>query len=161
MEKKQFDIEQVTREIALEDFRVNIDEAADRLRFQVEFAQSTLKNLYLINGGALVALLTFIGNTGIDFDQLAMWWSFLWFALGLAASMFAHLGAYFSQAYYMEQTFKQAWNAQLRAKGAQENFDFTREYRLGNFWLYFGVVAACTSLFMFIVGTFVGLDGLA
>ena len=153
-------VELATREIALEDHRASLEDAHARLGFQVEFAQSALKNLHLANGGAVLALLTFFGNTQAAFDHRAIWWAFVWFALGLFSSLAAYFGAYFSQAHFMFVSMLEAWNAQLRARGYQGPHDFGHNFRVGNIYMYFGIVAAVLSLISFVTGAFVALSGL-
>ena len=149
------------QEMALEDYRADIQEVGERLRYQVEFAQSALKNLHLVNGGAVLALLTFLGNTDMDFNFRAIWWAFVWFGVGLVASLAAYFGAYFSQAHFMNVTVAQAWNAQSRARGGPERHEIEPAFSAGNRYMYFGISAAVASLVCFVVGSFVALSGLA
>ena len=148
------------RAFSAEDYAANIADAADRLRFQTEFSQSALKNLHLVNGGAIIALLTFIGNSSATFGERSMWWAFFWFASGLGSSLIAYFGAYFSQVAFMEVSLKLAWNAQRRSVGVEEVYDFKPDFALGNRALYFGISAAVASLMSFVVGSFVALGGL-
>ena len=148
------------RAIAFEDYKSELAEAQERLKYQVEFSQSTLKNLHLVNGGAILALLTFFGNTDFGFDHRALWWAFVWFGSGLASSLAAYFGAYFSQACFTNQSLKQAWNAQLRVVGGKDAYDFTSDFKIGNRYLYIGIGAATGSLVSFIIGSFVALSGL-
>lgn len=152
--------ENANSETALEDYRADIQEAAERLKYQVEFAQATLKNLHLVNGGAILALLTFLGNTGFEFNYRSIWWAFVWFGLGLAASLAAYFGAFFSQVHFMNVTIAQAWNAQSHARGGKATNAFERDFKLGNRFMYFGIGAAVASLMLFMVGSFVALSGL-
>jgi hypothetical protein len=149
-----------SRDMALEDYRANISETSERLRFQVEFSHAALRNLHLTNGGAILALLTFLGNTGFDFNFRAIWWAFVWFGFGLVSSLSAYFGAYFSQAEFMNVTIMEAWNAQKRARGLEAAHDIQTSFRRGNGFMYFGIAAAATSLVFFIVGSFVALSGL-
>ncbi|MGE3690593.1 MAG: hypothetical protein AB7F98_04355 [Novosphingobium sp.] len=146
--------------IGKEDYAANWAEVGDRLRFQIEYVQSALKNLHLVNGGAIVALLTLIGNAKIPFDKRAIWWAFFWFASGLIFALSAYAGAYFSQSYYMEATAKQAWNAQAKAHGTKKRWDFKFSSLMGNAALYSGVFCAVASLVCFVIGAFVALGGI-
>lgn len=146
-----------TREIALDDYRAYIAEGAERTRFQVDYSQSTLRNLQLVNGGAIVALLTFLGNNDVAFNFRGIWWAFVWFGCGLFSSLAAYLGAFFSQHFYMQVTYLQAWNAQLRARGLQEKYEIQSDHKRGNVALACGVSLAVLSLVFFIIGAFVAL----
>jgi hypothetical protein len=148
------------REMALEDYRADIAEVAERLRYQVDFAQAALKNLHLANGGAILALLTFLGNTDFDFNFKAIWWAFVWFGVGLFSSLSSYFGAYFSQDHFMDVTIKQAWNAQRRARGLDPSYDYVHPHKIGTRFAYFGIGAAVLSLIAFLVGAFVALGGL-
>jgi len=50
------------RELAKLDYEASIKEAADRLHFQQEIGLTPCKSGILVNGGAIIGLLTFIGN---------------------------------------------------------------------------------------------------
>ncbi|MGB3167262.1 MAG: hypothetical protein WBA68_10860 [Alteraurantiacibacter sp.] len=119
-----------------------------------------LRNLQLVNGGGILALLTFLGNTNVTFGFNGIWWAFFWFGGGLTTSLSAYFGAFFSQFYFLQVTFKQAWNAQRRARGARETYDFKSDFDVGNKFLFGSVVAALASLFCFVVGAFVALAAL-
>lgn len=149
------------RAIAVEDYKANIAEAAERLKFQVDYSQAALRNLSLVNGGAIVALLTFIGNTDADFNARAIWYAFGWFSGGLSCSLLAYFGAFFSQLFFMSQTMHQAWNAQERAVGREEKYEIESDYNFGNVAMYGAVVLALLSCIFFVIGAFVSLGGLA
>lgn len=149
------------KQIAIEDYRLNSEEALERLKYQVDYSQAALRNLQLVNGGAIVALLTFIGNTDQVINDSAIWWSFLWFSAGLFLSLAAYFGAYLSQSSFMNVAFKQAWQAQHRAQGSKAEFDFADDLKRGNWALYSAISMAVGSLLCFFVGAFVGLSGLA
>ncbi|RJY09246.1 hypothetical protein [Aurantiacibacter aquimixticola] len=152
--------ERIAREIALDDYATRIDEGKDRLRFQVEYSQSAMRNLQLVNGGAVLALLTFIGNTGLDFNFFGLWWAFFWFASGLVCSLAAYFGAFFSQHFFMKLTMYEAWNAQYRSRGAEEPYQTSAELDWGNRALYSAVILSTLSLVSFLVGAFVALFAL-
>jgi hypothetical protein len=160
MNRAPEEIEKIAREIALEDYRANLEEAADRLRFQVEYSQAGLRNLQLVNGGAVIALLTILGNTNVEFDGRSLWWAFFWFGLGLSLSLIAYFGAFFSQHFYMQQTYQQAWNAQFRARGIDGPNNHMVNYGRGNLALALAIAAGIVSLGSFITGSFVALNGL-
>jgi len=152
--------ESTERKIALEDVKVYSQEAMERLKYQVEFAQAALKNLHLVNGGAIIALLTFVGNVNEVIDKVSVFWSFVWFSAGLSLSLLAYLGAYFSQSYFMNVAFSQTWEAQHRAEGSAVKFPFERDFARGHLALTFGIGSALLSMASFIVGAFVAIEGL-
>ena len=147
--------------MAREDYAMFSEEGRERIRFQVEFSHAALRNLQLVNGGALIALLTFLGNSDASFDFRGLWWAFFWFGSGLVSSLAAYFGAFFSQHFYMIQTFGEAWNAQHKARGLDEpNGDTLYHFRLGNIALATGIVLATCSLVFFVAGAFVALFAL-
>src|SRR3954466_14916041 len=74
-----------------------VDDSADRVRFQQQYTVEGFKTLTLINGGAIIALLTYAGSktaTGVTHDFGP---AFIGYAVGLALSVLAYLFAYYSQ----------------------------------------------------------------
>jgi hypothetical protein len=76
------------------------EDASKRLDYSVQYAQQGLKAIFLLNSGAIIALLTFIGNKDVNFHMETMKTSFLWYSLGSFSIILAYFGAYFSQSYY-------------------------------------------------------------
>ncbi len=73
-------------------------------RALVQLSQNALKIAALINAGAAVALLAFLGNTwdsGIDVSQFAT--ALGWFAAGLVIAALASGAGYAAQLYYLKQ----------------------------------------------------------
>jgi hypothetical protein len=152
--------EETIRRISASDYASNVAEGAERLKFQIEFAQSTLRNLHLVNGGAIVALLTLIGNSSANYNEYSISSAFVWFAIGLAVCLAAYFGAFYSQLFFMNATYKQAWNAQARSEGLAEPYGIKPDARLGNLALFTAIFLAVSSLVSFIIGAFVALGGL-
>lgn len=64
----------------------------------VDLALTGFRSLLIANGGAMIALLTFVGNYGENLVvETGLWWSFSFFAAGLACGLAAMLLAYLSQ----------------------------------------------------------------
>ncbi len=126
----------------------NWDDFKLRHEAAVAYAQSALKTLVLVNGGAIIALLTFIGNQGGQFDPRGISWSFVWFGLGLSFAIGAHFPAYLSQIRYLE-------SARFRLsskKGTSSRVDgLADDFAVSVF------VALTVSLCFFLAGAFVGL----
>lgn len=64
------------RAIARHDYEDFKAETAERLKLQAEMAHAALKGLTLANGGAIVALFTFLGNSRSAVDRGDLWWAF-------------------------------------------------------------------------------------
>lgn len=70
----------------------------ENLKAMVSVANEGLKSLLLINGGAIVALLTFLGNAKFGGQGAALFGGPLaWFASGVVASLLGHVAAYVTQ----------------------------------------------------------------
>lgn len=160
MSADQTSNEDAYRRISASDYHANLSEGGERLKFQVDITQYALKNLNLVNGGGILALLTLVGNSSAIYDHRSISWAFAWFALGLAFSLGAYLGAFVSQYQFMNATYKLAWNAQARSEGLAEPYDMRLNARFGNGALFFSISLAVLSLIFFIIGAFVALDGL-
>jgi len=138
-------------------------EASDRLRFQFEFAQSGIRGLTIANGGALIALFTFIGNVGRDgavsYNSTAIWWAFGWFVVGLVCALIATMAAFFSQMWFFYSTKREAWNAQARIIGAKEAEDPAPDMLRGQWAFGFGLFVLAIGTVAFAVGAAVALSG--
>lgn len=73
-----------------------MSESDDRLKYAQDFAHAALRGLMIVNGGAIVALFTFIGETAAEFDRTLIWRAFFAFAMGLAFTLAATIAGYFS-----------------------------------------------------------------
>jgi hypothetical protein len=154
------DVREVIRSISDKDYSAFLAEGQDRLRYQVEFAQAVIRNLLLVNGGAVLALLTALGNSSMRHDDRGMWWAFFWFGGGLTMALAAYFAAFYSQFFYYNGTMYQAWNAQRTAHDLEQAHDPMPQFKKGDLALSLGVGGATLSLLAFVVGSFVSLDAL-
>src|SRR5687768_3865329 len=79
-----------------------LNDAAARIRFQHEFALAGFRTLVLINGGAIIALLTYAGNVLDRAGASSLGGAFLFYAAGLSTTTLAYVFAYYSQAMYLD-----------------------------------------------------------
>ncbi|GAA0862465.1 hypothetical protein GCM10009115_09240 [Sphingopyxis soli] len=135
-------------------------EVAQRLQFQHDFAQSALKTLVLVNGGAIIALFTFLGHERAAFDLLWLKRSFAAFAAGLGLAMFAYFGAFYSQANYMTAVYQQAINSRSAMAALDLREDEEPAERWGTIFLRVGVGSALLALAAFVGGSVCALVGL-
>ena len=79
-----------------------LDDAKGRLQFQHEYTLAGLRTLVLINGGAIIGLLTYAGNgsSKASADQFGI--AFGGYVVGLAFGVSAYMSAYLSQAEFMQ-----------------------------------------------------------
>jgi len=127
---------------AWEDFKV-------RHQAAVEYAQAALKSLVLVNGGAILSLLTFVGNADSTVDKALISYSFLAFGIGLIFALGAHFAAYWAQEGYLN-------SAVARAEG-NDPLDGNRKGDRGVFW---GIFTGALSLLGFTIGAFLALDAI-
>lgn len=139
-------------------------DATQRLQFQHDFAQTSLKSGVLVNGGAIVALFTFLGHDKATITPDALWWSFGWFVGALGAGLVAHLGAFLSQAFYMRVSELEAVasrNAMARLMDAPGHAESeARALKRGNIAMGTALVASALSLVGFVIGAACALSGL-
>ncbi|TCM17203.1 hypothetical protein EDF56_106319 [Novosphingobium sp. PhB165] len=144
------------------------EEIRERLRYQMTFAEKGLAAMMLANGGALIALFTFIGNTvgkaesALKLDTPLLWGAFAVFAFGVALVLLAHLFAFFSQHTYYIQTALEMWRHQRSLNTGIVDREVAKEAALnrrGNFYLYGGLGSLGTSLLCFIAGAGLALAG--
>mgnify|MGYP007059379827 CR=1 FL=1 len=76
-------------------------------KYVIDFALLALKTLSIVNGGALIGMLTFIGNFP-NFAQAnsPIWWAFILFGGGLAFTLASLLYSYLSQGFASAMTHR-------------------------------------------------------
>lgn len=138
-------------------------DVADRLKLQGELAQAIFRGLTLVNGGAIIALFTFVGNSEHEFDATRIWWAFGSFVAGLALTLLAVMAAFRSQSCYMKSSQYEAWDNQRawldlppRKDGGN---DYRKEYRLGEIAEYVAIGAVACGLIAFVIGSGFALTG--
>jgi len=151
---------QTGRAVALQDYEQQTAEAMARLQYQVDYSKALLNGLTVGNGGAILALLTFIGNTGSKVDPASMRSAFTVYGAGLACVLIAYAAGFFTQYFFYDATQSQAWNAQSAALGAGSEHDVSRPMRRGNIALVVGILAAIASMVSFISGSLLALSAL-
>ncbi|HVR90463.1 MAG TPA: hypothetical protein VHG29_05160 [Novosphingobium sp.] len=150
----------VIRELAIKEADRRWDEASERLKFSTEYAQAGLKGLFIANGAAIIALLTFLGNAHPSYEPRALWWSFVWFASGISCALAAYIAAYLSQAILMNASFSESRKAESAAYETGVGYDPSRFERNGERAASAGLWLAGLSLICFVVGAFVALDAI-
>ena len=134
-------------------------DATERLRFQQDFSIAGFKTLILINGGAVIALLTYAGNAKGSVAAVSLQWSFAGYILGLVTAVLAYLVAYAGQAHLMRHSS----SAGLAAMGLQvldEGTPARRESR-SNVLIGLAIALCFLSLLSFVAGSVGALNGLA
>ena len=152
--------QRIVHELAKKEAERQWAEAERRLAYSVEYAQAGLKALFMSNGGAIIALLTFVGNGANVTEPNAIWWSFVWFSSGLAAVIAAYVIAYLSQSSIMVEAFVEARNADAAAFETGQSYKIGKWERAGNTLSWSAVVVTLLSFVSFVIGAFVALDAI-
>jgi hypothetical protein len=135
-----------------------LEDATDRLLFQQEFSVAGFKTLMLINGGAVIALLTYAGNANHRTAAANLQWAFGGYIAGLVAGVLAYLTAYAGQALIMRFSAAAAL-AELRIKDLDQEIQDRRERR-ANLCISFGVGLCVLSLLSFVAASIAAMRGL-
>ena len=158
--------EDVKQEIALEqeiarmDFEASRNQAADRLRFQHEIGMAAVKSIMFANGGAILALLTFIGNQQGAFDKAGLKVAFQSFSIGMLCTLAAYVAGYLSQGQLSNFDTTNSWNYQQDLKGEKRIHDGKWEGNLGTWFLTGGIALIFGGLGAFAYGAFAALEGI-
>lgn len=152
--------EEIDRAINRQDYEAQTAEALARIQYQVDYSQTLLNALMVGNGGSIIALLTFIGNTGSKVEPAKMQSAFILYAAGLALVFVAYMAAFFSQFFMYNAAQYMAWTAQARAQGRTSDYDVEGQGRWGNVAIAIGVFASLLSLGAFVWGSVSALKAL-
>lgn len=138
------------------------------LKSVIDIGQNALKFAILINGGAGVAMLAFIGN--IASKGLAvncfLTWSLTSFAAGVLGAAVSNGAAYFSQSYYSRSYEKQknklveAINAGRNDGQGTSDFAIDSDEKNGNRWRNAAIGSAVLGYALFLVGIIMAYLGL-
>jgi hypothetical protein len=160
-------VEDIRRE-AQHDIDFARSEAIERLKNQMTFADAALKALLFANGGALVALFTFIGNaigkgaTAALFDGRQLWVAFACFVTGLTLALVCHLFAFLSQARFYNQALEELWRNQRVLRSGEVEPNSAGEiaaWRRGTHYFIAGIAFAIFSMTAFATGCGFALAG--
>jgi hypothetical protein len=137
-------------------------EMVERLKFQVGYSEAVIKALVLVNGGAMVALFTFVGNASqanlFRFDIGQLWVAFALFATGISAALVAAVGGFFSQGFFYNVSQLDIWMAQeARLTGQTPKDNRNPLMKWGRIFQYAGVASATSSMILFSIGAGIAL----
>ena len=156
------DNQDIVKSIVEQERPLRAAEMQERQRSQSQLALATFRGLIIVNGGAIVALFTFIGNRSGSFDLHKVWWGFSFFTAGVVFVLGASLLAYFAEGCFIEFQFQEVWWAYATAHDLDPEFygKRGRKSRLyGRILNSIGLCFAILSLFCFISGAGFVLSG--
>lgn len=126
-------------------------DADQRLQFQHEYTIAGFKTLLLMNGGAIIALLTYAGNASdrIAAGQFKM--AFAAYAIGLVLTALGYLAAYVGQSHIMQSSVYEGmrWRG-LKPGGGTSELDHDRG---GERAIGCGMALSVLALLGFVVGS--------
>jgi len=152
VEKPKADISKVDRAIAELGVHLFREHALKRVDLAGQTAMSAWRGLTLVNGGAIVALFTLVGSGNVAVEAGAIWKAFAAFSVGLTLSLSSNICGYYGQAYYLQLSLKQLWNAQNRMHGRPGKRVPEKGSLRGSIAEYIGIGAAIGALISFVVG---------
>lgn len=130
-----------------------------RSQYQHEYTIAGLKTLILINGGAIIGLLTYAGNAAEAVEASQFSSAFFGYIGGLVAAMLSYLAAYSSQGELMNGSMLEAYRLRgldvaeepdpAKAPKTKQDFD-----NRGMAYVHLGIVLAVLSLVGFGVGSY-------
>lgn len=132
----------------------HLSDAIERIKSQNEFSQSAFRALLLINGGAIVAMLTYAGNVLKPDGVANLTLAFVGYASGLLCTVIAMIAAYFSQG----AAFDHAWTESQRLLGKPVPESKGSAVNLANRIIAVGLVIG--ALAGFVLGSAAALDAL-
>jgi len=150
------------REAARLDYEALMSDAANRLQHQVDLGKVAVQSLTLVNGGAIVALFTLVGQQGIELalDPERLKLAFGFFVAGLFCSLASMFGGFLSQYWYSQTSIEEAWEKQSEMLGDKpKGRDFMRSYKRGSIALAVGLCLAVLSVVSFAAGSWAALSG--
>jgi hypothetical protein len=125
----------------------------ERLRLQSQIGMGAVRSIFLVNGGAIIGLLTFLGNSKSDFDVRSMHTAFIWFLFGLFFAVLAPVAGFLSQTHYQRSSYREMIDMlRLRTSAAPEN-DHVESAGRAERWLLTGLLFVVASFACFAVGS--------
>lgn len=133
-----------------------------RLGFQQEIGLATIKSMGFINAGAIVSLLTFIGNSHGQYDNGDLRLAFGSFAVGLTLTLLTYFAAYLSQGVLMDHDVSQTANLVAHMRQVQPAYvgDANKEGKIGSGLIWAAIGMLLSSLILFVAGSFFALNGI-
>ena len=135
----------------------------DRIRYQVEFAQTIVRTLALLNGGAVIALFTFVGQVNgrvaLLFDPAQIKAAFAGYIVGLIMAVLALGSGFLAQVMFGHASANDAkfWGALSR--GVTIPKPGRKHDSIGQGGLIAAAVLALASLAAFATGSWYALSG--
>jgi hypothetical protein len=123
---------------------INDDHALETYKSLISFGTEALRAFQLLNGGAIVALLAYLGQAKLPYSVQNIFAPLAFFVVGLSLGTLCFLGAYLTQFALFNESVR------------PENYSGRKH----TFWLWITLVVAGLSLASFVVGAVCGVRAL-
>ena len=158
---EESDTDGIIPPLAIREAERQRDEGSARLKYATDYALAGLKGLFLANGAAIVALLTFIGGSmSSKIDSAGLWWSFAAFSVGLASVLLVYVLGYISLASGMQANFQASRRADSAAYKTGQTYDSSKHEIWASWAENVGVFVTFVSLAAFVRGAFWALNSI-
>jgi hypothetical protein len=135
-----------------------LEDSSVRVRYQHEFSLAGFQALILINGGAIIGLLTYAGNLKDTVAAHELSGAFISYVIGLVSTVLAYLFAYYSQGLFMDVEMQIA--IKLLGLDAAETSNSTKGPK-GEVCIVAAVILTVIGLCAFIIGSWLAMSGLS
>ena len=149
-----------SREMSRIDVETSMQRAADRIKFQQEIGVAGNRSIMLANGGAIVALLTFIGNSDAVYQAYDLKTAFICFGLGITSALLSFIASYVGQEWLSNFDTTNAWNHQLDYLGQKRTHDPTKERNMGWGLMVAASTFSLSGVSAFAIGAWFALNGI-
>lgn len=128
-----------------------LEDSAKRHGYQHEFSLAGFKTLVLINGGAIISLLTYVGHNANNHVADGMSRAFILYVAGLVLAVLAYLVAYASQGSFLNATGQKAYK--LLGVDSADKTTAEQYTTRGRLAIAAGVILCILSLAAFVWGS--------
>jgi hypothetical protein len=136
-----------------------LEDSSARVRFQHDYTLAGFRTLFLIGGGAIVALLTYAGHAQDPHVARQFGAAFVWYVIGLVSTVLGYLAAYISQGWLANDCAMRAMQALGLEPESKRSSDWYRT--AGAVCVYVGITTAVIALGAFIIGSLCALRALS
>jgi hypothetical protein len=152
--------EEFREEIVKELYEIERSDYTEHLRLQGSVGLTAIRSLFVINAGAIIGILTFIGNHGAEVVGSGIRQSIGLFITGLVAAAACPIPGYLAQISFQEAAHRQMIDfLRIRVKSKSVN-DHKSAGAAGVLFLRAGLLLAVLSLIFFCAGAWAGINAL-
>lgn len=156
-------IAQLSSDFAKIRYEASLTATYERSKSVMDFALLGLRSLIIVNGGALVGLVTFIGNFGAAEDNSGAVLAFTLFVFGLFSGFLAVLFSYLAQQHFFWSETHDCDREAREMFGLDTNIvraDLVNDWKIGTRYQIVAIVIALLSALMFVIGALAALNNI-